>query len=284
MKKSIWKKASAFVLAAALAVGVFAGCSQSDDSSAAAADSDTGDTVTTIKVGTGSGIGSLWYEDDDGNFTGYCVEMLRAIDEKLPQYEFELVQHDGLAGVLTALDAGKVRIGEYLFSKTDEREAKYLFGDVGYWTSRSYITTLADRDDLNSIADFAGKVIGVIQGEAFENALIQWNEAHPGQEIIIEYIPWGTDEENYSLLASGRVDGLTDGTAYTVATWNSSFGNGEDVVKLIDEAVLEEEDYLLFNQDDTELKEACDQALQELKDEGTLSELSIQFLGYDVTQ
>lgn len=276
MKKSIFKKSGIILLAGMLVAGVLAGCGQESDSD--------DDSVTTIKVGTGSGIKSMWYEDDDGNFTGYCVEVLRAIDEKLPQYKFEFVQHEGLAGVLTSLDAEKVRVGEYLFSKTEEREEKYLFGDVGYYYSKSYITTLADRDDLNSIEDFAGKVVGVIQGEAFETALRTWNEEHPGQEIIIEYISWGTDEENYSLLASGRVDGLTDGSAYTVSSWNASFGDGEDVVKIVGEPVLVETDYLLFNKDDTALKEEFDNALQELKEEGKLSELSIQFLGYDVTE
>lgn len=276
MREFILKRGGAVLLVFVLTIGLLAGCGSK------AEEADEADSsVTKIRVGTGSGINGLWYEDDDGNFTGYCVEMLRAIDEKLPEYEFELLPYDGVASVLVALDSGKVQVGEYLFSKTEEREEKYLFGDVGYFYNKSYITTLADRDDLNSIEDFAGKVVGVIQGEAFETALINWNEEHPGKEIIIEYIPWGTDEENYSLLASGRVDGLTDGSARNVANWNEAFGDGEEVVKIVDEPVIEEISYLLFNKEDTELKAALDRALQELKDEGTLSELSIKYQGSD---
>lgn len=275
IRKNGFKKMKMILLTGILATGLLTGCGND-------AQSKEDSSVTTVKVGTrAGGVPGLWYEDENGNLTGYAVEMLYAIDEKLPEYQFEYVLSSDLTGVLTALDSKKVQIGEHLFSKTPEREEKYLFGDVGYYYNKCYITTLAEHEDWNTIEDFAGKVVGVIQGEAFAAALEDWNAEHPGQEVILEYISWGTDEENYSLLASGRVDGLTDGTHRTVETWNNSFGGGSSVVKITEEAVFQDVSFLLFNKEDAALKEAVDKALQELKDDGTLSELSIRFQGYD---
>lgn len=280
MKKEFFKRVSVLLLTSALVVAGLTACGKKNDAESGTAD----DSVTVIKVGTGTGYPPMWYEDESGNLTGYNVEVLRAIDEKLPQYRFEYEVSSDLTGVLVSLDSAKVRIGEYLFNKTEEREEKYLFGDEGYFYSKSYIGTLTERDDLNSIDDFAGKVVGVIQGDSFTAALEKYNAEHPGQEIVLEYISWGTDEENLSLLTSGRVDGLCDISISTIAKWNAAYGNGSEVVKTVGDPIIESGSYLLFGKEDTELKEATDQALRELQEDGTLSQLSIQFMGLDFSK
>lgn len=290
MKK--FTKMTAALLGTILTLGSLAACGNSGSAGTAASDEavstnaaeeKNGD-ATVIKVGTGNGYPYMWYVDDDGYLTGFCVEVLRAIDEKLPQYEFEFETSSDLTGVLISLDAKKVRIGEFLFNKNEERENKYLFGDEAYYHQRSYIGALADRDDLNSIEDFAGKVVGVIQGDSFTTVLEKYNEEHPGQEIVLEYITWGTDEENLSLLTSGRVDGLCDLAESTVIDWSEAYGNGSPVVKTVGDPIIDEPAYLLFNKEDTELKEDVDGAIRELLEDGTLRDISLQFIGYDVNE
>lgn len=123
-----------------------------------------------------------------------------------------------------------------------------------------------------------------MQGDSFTTALEQYNEEHPGKEIIFEYINWGTDEENISLLTSGRIDGLCNISVSTAAKWNAAYGNGTDVIKTVGEPVLESGSYLLFDKEDTQLKEATDQALKELHEDGTLTQLSTQFFGLDFSK
>ncbi|CAM5578975.1 hypothetical protein LSPH24S_09390 [Lysinibacillus sphaericus] len=45
--------------------------------------------VQTILVGTGTQFPNICFLDDKGNLTGYDVELVRAIDKKLPEYNFE---------------------------------------------------------------------------------------------------------------------------------------------------------------------------------------------------
>lgn len=49
-----------------------------------------GKDVQKIIVGTGTQFPNICFIDEKGNLTGYDVELVRAIDEKLPEYEFEL--------------------------------------------------------------------------------------------------------------------------------------------------------------------------------------------------
>lgn len=280
MKKKIFKRVSVLLLTGAILVAGLSACGKKNDDASVPAD----DSVTVIKVGTGTGYPPMWYEDEDGNLTGYNVEVLKAIDEKLPQYSFTYEPSSDLTGVLVSLDSKKIRIGEFSFNKTEEREQKYLFGDEGYFFTKSYIGALAENSEYNSIDDFAGKVVGVVQGDSFTAALEKYNAEHPGKEIILEYINWGTDEENLSLLTSGRVDGLSNIGISTVAKWNATYGDESDVVKIVGEPVIESGSYLLFGKDDEELKQATDKALRELHEDGTLSKLSVQFLGLDFSK
>ena len=53
---------------------------------------------------------TVGYLDDKGNYAGYEAEMLRAIDEMLPQYEFKY-EYSDLSGILLALSQGRYDIG-----------------------------------------------------------------------------------------------------------------------------------------------------------------------------
>ena len=45
--------------------------------------------VQKIIVGTGTQFPNVCFIDENGKLTGYDVELVRKIDEKLPEYEFE---------------------------------------------------------------------------------------------------------------------------------------------------------------------------------------------------
>ena len=57
-----------------------------------------------------------------------------------------------------------------------------------------------------------------------------------------------------------------------------------DMFKVLDEMVSEEPIGMGLRQEDVELTEALNKALVELKEDGTLSELSIKWFGYDAYQ
>ena len=119
------------VLAAALFAGVLSGCAsnQSAGANASAAQSagepSAAAQVKTVNVALESGSKPLSFENDKGEKVGYEVDVLKAVDELIPDYNFnvELVESDATQ---IGLETGKyVLIGGGLY-KTPEREQKYL--------------------------------------------------------------------------------------------------------------------------------------------------------------
>lgn len=97
------------------------------------------------------------YIDENNQPAGYDVAVLQEIDNRLPQYEFQ-IENMELANISVALDAKKVSIGSQQFEKNPEREKKYLFTMKVLLLTISVLYTKG-RDDIHSIDDLVGKKV-----------------------------------------------------------------------------------------------------------------------------
>lgn len=114
-------------IASALLLGACGNADASEDDQEAAANPD----AETIVVGTGNAYQPFVYLDENGELEGYDVAVLKAVDEKLDQYNFEYESSD-FKNILTSLQAGKVDLAAHQYQYNDERAEKYLFGEGGY--------------------------------------------------------------------------------------------------------------------------------------------------------
>ena len=235
--------------------------------------------VQTIYVGVA--VDTIYgYLDDKGNYVGYEAEMLQAIDDALPQYEFKY-EYSDLKGILLAVCAGKNDIGLKQYESNEERRKNYLFSEDGYLCYDSYITVLKERNDIHSLADLQGKTVhaGSTVGAAFGTLLENYNKTLPAgtPKINVVYAKQ-TKEELLSTLRNGSVDATTM-TKYGLRSTNEQFG---DVVKAAeDKPCRESYAYILFNKEKEQLKKDVDAVLHELVVSGKLSEISQRTLGFD---
>lgn len=247
-----------------------------DSSSAGAED------VQTIIVGTGNAYEPYCYLDESGNLAGYEYEVLKAVDELLTQYEFEFVTSD-FSNVLISLDAGKIDIGAHQYELNEERQEKYLFSEESYTTYITYVTVAADRTDINSLDDLQGKKVHTSTGSNSTYILEKYNEEHEDNPINLAYVDNSTDEEKVTGLLNGVWDGMII-TKRDADKYNANYGNGEDVLKQVGEPVTTSYTYLAYAKGNTELQEAIDGALRELKESGKLAEISTAVIGGDYTE
>lgn len=118
--KQILKLATIGITASAL----LAACGDEPQSGAAAPTSKDG--VTVVKVAYDQASKPMTYLDENGNATGYDVEVMKLVDEALPEYEFDYVgttSDDLLIGV----EQGKYHAGVKNAFWTEERTQKYIF-------------------------------------------------------------------------------------------------------------------------------------------------------------
>ncbi len=97
-----------------------------------------------IIVGTGTQFPNICFLDDKGNLTGYDVELVRAIDEKLPEYEFEFKTME-FSNLLLSLETRKIDFVAHQMEVNNEREEKFLFNKEPYNVFPLKVTVTAKK-------------------------------------------------------------------------------------------------------------------------------------------
>lgn len=255
---------------ALLTIGMaLAGCNASSD---AKADSKT----KTIKVGTGNDALPYAYLDENGEYDGYDVAVVKAIAKKLPEYTFVFEGAD-FPTTLSNLESDKVTMAAYEYEMNDERKEKFVYGDVGYAAWDTFIVYDADKkESYANFEELKGKKVYVTtatnQAAMAENYL----KEHPNAFTLVygEY----NNEQIVQALTSGAVD-ATLAPKYQVDNYNRTFNTN---LKIGEKPVHQSDAYLLFNKktDAAFIKQVND-ALTQLKQDGTLKALSQQYLKGD---
>lgn len=271
--KKVWKRILGATVVCSMVMGVMTGCGKSNSTSSGT-DSKK---VEKIIVGTSTSYMPYCYMDSNTNeFTGYDVEVLKAVDELLPQYEFEFKGYDTTERLL-ALESNKIDIAAGQFEKNEEREQKYLFSTVGYTNASSQIVVAGDNTSIQGIKDLSGKNVYVISNS---NASYQMEKYNTENNANINLVYGENNFEVIStMLANGSIDAYIQ-TARTVALNNAAYGTDH---KVVGEPVMASETYFLFNKSNTTLQQAVDGALKQLKESGKMVEICKEWLGQDFT-
>lgn len=257
-----------------VALGLTA-CGGSNSASDAATTSASG--VTKITIGTEGTYAPYTYLDDNNNLTGFDVELARAIDEKLPDYEFEF-QTIEWSSMFASLDADKIQTIANEVAANDERKQKYLFEDTPFAYSVNAIAFKKGRTDIKGIADLHGKTVDGGTTSANTAWLENYN-AENGNPITINYTD-GDASKMLQDIVNGRVD-ATINSPVTIKTIVDSQGLDIDWVIFPDSGTTPV--YFPFPNTDegAKLRDAFEGAIQELLADGTVASLSTKFLGAD---
>lgn len=257
-------------------LAVLAGCSTGNASNEAETTSASGqDTVKKIIVGTGTQFPNVCFIDENGKLTGYDVELIREIDKRLPEYEFEFSTME-FKNLLLSLETKKIDLIAHQMEVNEERQAKFLFNDEAYNIFPNKVVVSQKNQDVNSIDDLKGKKL--IVGATSNAAVLaeKWN-ADNGSSIDIVYS--GAGEDTITQIKSGRVD-ATISTQFAIDYQNKAV---DAQLKTVGEALSNSKVYFILNKDEQELKAKVDEALKSIKEDGTLSKLSTEWLGADYT-
>lgn len=235
--------------------------------------------VTKVIIGTEGTYAPYSYLDDDNNLTGFDVEVARAIGERLDGYEFEF-QTIEWSSMFASLDADKIQTVSNQVALNDERKAKYLFEDTPYAYAVNAIAFKSGRSDIKTIEDLHSKTVDGGTTSANTTWLENYN-AENGDPITISYTD-GDINKMLQDIVNGRAD-ATINSPVSIKTAVDEQGLDIDWVIFPDTGFTPV--YFPFPNSDTgqELADAFEGALQELISDGTLSEISVKFLGADYT-
>ncbi|WP_290371436.1 transporter substrate-binding domain-containing protein [Paenibacillus sp. JJ-223] len=257
-------------------LAVLAGCSAGGgaDEASSGANSSQG-TVKKIIVGTGTQFPNVCFIDENGKLTGYDVELIREIDKRLPEYEFEFSTME-FKNLLLSLETKKIDIIAHQMEVNEERQAKFLFNDEAYNIFPNKVVVSEKNQDVKSIDDLKGKKL--IVGATSNAAVLaeKWNAEH---DNAIDIVYSGAGEDTITQIKTGRVD-ATISTPFAIDYQNKAV---DAQLKTVGDTLSNSKVYFILNKDEVELKSKIDEALKSIKEDGTLSKLSTEWLGADYT-
>lgn len=223
----------------------------------------------TLTVATEGTYRPFSYHDDSGELVGYDVEVAEAVAEQLGlEIKFAETQWDA---IFAGLDAGRFDTIANQVTITPERADQYAFS-APYTVSRGALVVTEDNDDISSFADLAGKTTA-------QSGTSNWRVLAEESGAEIETVEgWA---QSISLLRDGRVDATINDTLTYLDYVNE---NGESGLKIAAETDDTSESAFVMTPERAALAEAVTGALGELREDGTLTELSEKYFGDDVSQ
>ena len=199
---------------------------------------------------------------DSGEFEGIDVETAQAIADKLG-LELQIDDMDFDAALL-AVQQGKSDMVMAGVTVTDERQNVMDFTD-SYATGIQSIIVKEDSD-IASVDDLAGKKIGTQRGTT---GYLYCSDDF-GDENIVAYDDGLTAVQ---MLNNGQVDCVVIDNAPA-----KEFVAANPGLKLLDTAYVEESYAIGVGKGNTELKDAINTALEELKADGTLQAIVDKYI------
>ena len=205
-------------------------------------------------------------ESSESGFKGFDIDIVQAIADGL---ELELAVKDSSFDALQsgqALNAGQCDMAASAMTITEERKAALDFSE-GYYDSQQSLL-VPEGSDIASIDDLDGVKVGVQQGTtgkayAEENAT--------GAELV----SFPSDAEMFQAIKAGQVDALLQDLPVNI---NHQDAGGFSVV----ETYSTDESYgLAMTQGSTELVDAVNEQLAEMREDGSYQEIYDTYFATD---
>jgi cystine transport system substrate-binding protein len=262
------------IAAAGLALAGCGSASTTPASSAPAAGADTSlsdvKSAGVLKVGTeGTYRPFTFHANGSGDLTGYDVEIIRAVADKLGvKPAFQETQFDA---IFAGLEAKRFDVVANQVSITDERKAKYDFS-TPYTVSTGVIVTKADNNSINSFDDLQGKTTA-------QSLTSNWYKLAQQSGANVEAVEgWA---QAITLLKQGRVD-ATINDKLTYLDYQKTDHDGS--IKVAAETTDKSLSAFALRKGSTSLTDAINKALGELAADGTLAKISQKYFDADVSK
>ena len=266
---------------AAAGVLTLAGCSNSSDSTAASGTAASVAPAASDQLSSIQSSGKLivalegawqpWsFHDESDTLVGYDVEVSRAIAEKLG-VEPEYVESDW-DSLFAGLDAGRYDMVCNGVEVTEERAKTYDF-TTPYGYIHTALAVRKDNEDIHSFEDLKGKTTANSLASTYMELAESYGATVQGIDTL---------EETIQLLTAGRIDATLNAD---VSFYDYLNVHPDADFKLVAQTEDASHVAIPLRKGDASatLLEAINTAIEELRADGTLKELSEKYFGQDIS-
>ncbi|MDD2619254.1 MAG: ABC transporter substrate-binding protein [Syntrophomonadaceae bacterium] len=206
------------------------------------------------------------YYDEKNQLVGFDIDVCNEVAKRL-DVEFKAVPNEW-SGIVEGLRSGVYDGILGSMAITEERNAVVDFSIPYYYSGAQLLV----REDslLQSKEELEGKKVGLVTGTTFEG---------DANKLKADVKLYKDDNQTLMELQNKNLDAvITDRVVGITAINNSEFD-----VKLLGKPLRSEDIAVAFRQEDDTLREAVNEVLQAMHDDGTLSTLSEKWLKQDIS-
>ncbi|WP_347292420.1 amino acid ABC transporter substrate-binding protein [uncultured Brachyspira sp.] len=214
----------------------------------------------------------MGFRDEEGNIVGFDIDLAKEVANRLG---VELVAKPvDWSSVVLSLKKGDVDVVWNGFAINETRKEQVNFTKP-YLYNRLMIAKYSDRDDINSKEDLKGKIVGVQSGSSNYETLVN----DPVSKEIKEIRQYDSYVNAFLDLEAKRIDAVI--VDEIVARYYISKENA-DFTLLEDKPITSQYLSVGLRKTDTELLNAIDKALDDMRADGKAAEISTKWFGKDV--
>ena len=270
------KKKLAVALIAALTVSTMAvGCGSSKDSSSTDTKTESSkDSVSnggdTFTVGFDAEYPPYGYMDDDGEYTGFDLELAQAVCDlegwtlvKKP-INWDSKDMELNSGSIDCIWNGFTMNG---------REDEYTFSTP--YVDNSQVIVVAENSGIEKLSDLAGKTVGVQAASAALDLLN--SEEEGGQKALADTFGSLNEFADYNAAFTELQAGALDALAIDIGVAKYQINSRGDGYKILDETLNTEQYAIGFKKGNTELCDKVNADLKKLAEDGTVEKLAEKY-------
>ena len=222
-----------------------------------------------IVVGTSADYAPFEYKDEQDNFVGFDMDLIREIGKRMGvEVEIQDMAFDSL---VAAVEQGKVDVVIASMAPTEERLQKVDFSATYHVQKNSFLAANESTITLASPEDAANYKIGVQTGTTLDDWVTK-NLVETGKMSADNILRYERADQSILDLAAGRIDlVLTD--AGPAKEYEK---NGQAKV-ILTAKLFETGENIALTKGETALKTELDTIIQALIDEGFIDQLAAQY-------
>ena len=280
MKTSL--KFAAIAAAAALSIGLLAGCGGDQTAASSKAASAAADGKTSVKLVLSSTERPLSWADENGKLQGYEYDIWQEVNKNLKSYHLD-IQAVPPETQDVMMESGDAKVASGGYYRTPRREKDYIVPKtpIGVSSVEVYMSkeNAAKYKSLEDVVKGGGKLVPNTPNGGIYKVLTDWNAAH---DNILKEVPIQdglTPAERLTSLKNGQYDALV---------YPNNLGV-EDIAKAmnfeivsLEKPIKVNETVVIVNKNEQKLADEIEAALEKLSKDGTLKKISEKWYHRDL--
>lgn len=212
-------------------------------------------------------------EEGTNDIIGFDIDLANEAAKRMGiEVKFQPVVWDT---IIEELNGGKVDVIWNGLTITEERKGKIAFTDA--YIEDKQIIVVQKSSDIASKADLAGKVVGI---QAGSSAILAVEKDVATYESIGEFVEFSSNDEALLDLAAGRLDAVV----VDEVVGRYYIAKKPDDYNVLEEHFGLEEFGVGLRKTDAAFLAELQKALDEMKADGTMAEISNKWFGEDITK